>query len=96
MMYRTVTVVPRLVGGVIKVQPRIYGGNIVAVPELVTKVQHYHSDYEEYEGEYEFTPSAEEQIVQTAHKAVRENIIINPIPSNYGLISWDGSKLTVS
>lgn len=96
MLYRTVTVVPKLVGGVIKVQPRIYGGNIVAVPELVTKVQHYHSDYEEYDGEYEFTPSAEEQIIPTAHKAVRENFIIKPIPPNYGLISWDGSKLTVS
>ena len=25
-----------------------------------------------------------------------KNIRINPIPSNYGLITWDGSVLTVS
>lgn len=49
-----------------------------------------------YEGEYEFTPTQQTQIVPTADKVLEHNITINPIPSNYGLITWDGSVLTVS
>lgn len=51
---------------------------------------------ETYEGEHEVTPSDETQILQTADKTVRQNIIINPIPSNYGRITWDGRVITVS
>ena len=49
-----------------------------------------------YEGETEFTPSADEQVIPTAGFMMHENITINPIPSNYGLITWNGSTLTVS
>ena len=49
-----------------------------------------------YEGDYEITPSDEEQIIPILGKTATENIKINPIPSNYGLISWNGSTLTVS
>lgn len=49
-----------------------------------------------YDGPTEITPSAETQVLLTDHHAVRANIIINPIPSNYGLITWNGSTLTVS
>lgn len=51
---------------------------------------------EPYEGSYEFTPSGERQEIEIANKRARENIVINPIPQNYGLITWDGSTLTVS
>ncbi len=51
---------------------------------------------ETYRGTHEVTPSGEAQILMTAEKVVKENIVINPIPSNYGLITWNGSKLTVS
>lgn len=51
---------------------------------------------EEYEGEYIFTPERTAQTVQTAGKVLAENIIIKPIPNNYGLITWNGSILTVS
>lgn len=50
----------------------------------------------EYTGEYVFTPSPEEQIININGYKATENITINPIPSNYGLITWNGSKLTVS
>lgn len=50
----------------------------------------------EYEGAYEFTPSQSEQTVEIGGLWAREDIIIKPIPSNYGLIEWDGSTLTVS
>ena len=49
-----------------------------------------------YMGEYEATPSAVEQIIPTSGKAMISDFVINPIPSNYGLISWNGSTLTVS
>lgn len=52
--------------------------------------------YEEYEGGYAFTPGRSAQTIETAGKVLAENITINPIPSNYGLITWNGSKLTVS
>ena len=51
---------------------------------------------EEYEGAYEFTPSGETQTVEIARKKATANIIINPVPSNYGLITWNGAWLTVS
>lgn len=50
----------------------------------------------EYTGVYEFTPSDVAQEIPTANKILTENIIINPIPSNYGLVSWDGSILTIT
>lgn len=51
---------------------------------------------DEYEGPYEFTPTEEVQTIEIYKKTAVSNIIVNPIPSNYGLITWDGSTLTVS
>lgn len=53
-------------------------------------------EHEEYQGAHEVTPSDESQTLMTADKVVRENIVINPIPSNYGKITWDGRVITVS
>lgn len=49
-----------------------------------------------YEGSYEITPSQETQILATVGKRMTADLVINPIPSNYGLITWNGSFLTVS
>lgn len=49
----------------------------------------------DYTGEYTFTPSNETQEIETADKTLTQNIIINPIPSNYGLVSYDGSILSI-
>lgn len=49
-----------------------------------------------YDGAYEFTPTQETQVVECGGKAMSGDITINPIPNNYGLITWDGSVLTVS
>lgn len=49
-----------------------------------------------YEGDYEFTPSDTAQTIEIANERAINNITINPIPSNYGLITWNGSTLTVS
>lgn len=49
-----------------------------------------------YDGEYEFTPTEETQTALTNGKVLFRNITINPIPSNYGRITYNGSILTVS
>ena len=49
-----------------------------------------------YEGEHEVTPSAEVQTLNTDHLYMMDNITINPIPSNYGLVTYNGSTITVS
>ena len=51
---------------------------------------------ETYQGDYVITPQTEMVTLETEGLAMSQNIIINPIPSNYGLITWDGSVLTVS
>lgn len=51
---------------------------------------------EHYHGSYTITPSSEPQVLDTDTLILDGNITINPIPSNYGLVSWDGSTITVS
>ena len=49
-----------------------------------------------YEGPTEFTPTQQTQTISIQYKTAMQDITINPIPSNYGLITWNGSTLTVS
>lgn len=49
-----------------------------------------------YEGDYNVTPSDEAQVLETSGFRMTGDVTINPIPSNYGKISWNGSILTVS
>lgn len=49
-----------------------------------------------YDGEYEVTPTQETQTLYTTGRTLANDVVINPIPSNYGLITWNGSVLTVS
>lgn len=49
-----------------------------------------------YEGSYEVTPTQSTQTLLTEGLRMTANVVINPIPSNYGLITWNGSIITVS
>ena len=49
-----------------------------------------------YEGEYTFTPTIEAQTVNIEGLTARRDITIEPIPQNYGLITYNGSTITVS
>ena len=51
---------------------------------------------ESYEGSYTITPSDHEQEIEIKGLVAKNNITIEPIPSNYGRITWDGSIITVS
>lgn len=52
--------------------------------------------WNEYTGVTEVIPTTSTQTLNTAGLVVRQNIVVNPIPSNYGLITWNGAVLTVS
>ena len=64
--------------------------------ELETELVVYEVSGDEYEGPYTVTPTQSTQTLSTAFKTCVNNIVVNPIPSNYGLITWNGSVLTVS
>ena len=49
-----------------------------------------------YQGSYTVTPTQSTQVLQTAHLMMNGNVTIAPIPSNYGLVTYNGSILTVS
>ena len=54
------------------------------------------ADAEEYDGPYDATPSSAAQTFATTGKLMTADFTVNPIPSNWGLITWNGSTLTVS
>ena len=56
----------------------------------------YYHHVNDYEGPYEVTPTQQTQVLSTLNQRMTQDVIINPIPSNYGLISWNGAVLTVS
>ena len=58
--------------------------------EIVTSL---HPDYT---GAVTVTPTNRTQVLSTKDTVVLDNITINPIPNNYGLITWNGSTITVS
>ena len=49
-----------------------------------------------YTGPTEATPGASEQIFATAGKMMTENFTVHAVPANYGMITWNGSTITVS
>lgn len=49
-----------------------------------------------YEGEYRVRPQPYEQVLPTADRKMERDVVVEAIPSNYGLIEWDGSHLRVS
>lgn len=63
--------------------------------EAGTVIKVTEHDLPVYTGQTEVTPSEETQTLQTANRTVLQNIIVNPIPENYGRLSWTGNTLTV-
>ena len=49
-----------------------------------------------YSGTIDITPTEQAQTIPTSGYMMRTDIVVEPIPSNYGLITWDGTTLTVS
>ena len=53
-------------------------------------------DTNPFEGSYEYTPSEQTQTIPIEDLRATQDIVINPIPSNYGLITYNGVSITVS
>ena len=49
-----------------------------------------------YEGSYEITPTEETQIMPTDNLVMSSNVVINPIPTNYAKMTWNGNIVTFS
>lgn len=49
-----------------------------------------------YEGEYEITPSEEAQTLPTENRMLARNIVVAPIPQNYGRITYNGGGITIT
>lgn len=49
----------------------------------------------QYEGPYAVTPAQEAQTLATEGLVMIGDIVVKPIPSNYGRIAWNGVTLTV-
>lgn len=60
-----------------------------------TQITRDYTDRDPYTGDYVVTPSEETQTFETYNKRMTDNVTINPIPSNYGRIAWNGATLLV-
>ena len=96
MIARTVEVTAEFTPNIIEATATITDTVVEADATLTTSVRHWQTEYPDYEGAYEITPSAEVQTLSSTDTVTHRDIVINPIPSNYGLITWNGSTLTVS
>lgn len=96
MIARTVTVTAEFTNNIISVEASFTGRTIEADAALTTSVRHWQTEYPDYEGAYEITPSAEAQTLPSTDTVIHRDIVINPIPSNYGRITYDGTVITVS
>lgn len=56
----------------------------------------YYSDYTSYSGATTVTPTEDTQVLGTSGTLVLTNITVNPIPTNYGKITYNGSTITVT
>ena len=50
----------------------------------------------EYSGNYEIEPSENYQTIPMEGLRAAHNVVVDPIPNNYGLITYDGTGITVS
>ena len=89
----TIQVNPYIADHIITAQPSIVDRIINVAPDIGSVI---YREHEAFAGPYEYTPSSEEQIVPIAYMMASQDITIKPIPTNYGLITWNGSTLTVS
>ena len=66
------------------------------IPVLKGKLSMRAISDEPYVGPYIVTPNRSIQTLNTMGHAMSADIRVNPIPSNYGLVTWNGSVLTIS
>lgn len=58
--------------------------------------QFYAVGSQPYEGAYTLTPTEQTQVIPINGLRALDDLTINPIPNNYGLITYNGSTIRVS
>lgn len=89
-----VTVTADLLNSVVTANAVVAHRNVEASAGLTTVI--WAKDHDYYQGDLEFTPTDATQIIATKDLVLGDDIVINPIPSNYGLITWNGRGILVS
>ena len=75
------------VEGGLQARLRVQGG-IAGTLTIAGSVPSYH-------GDCTVTPGDVEQVIECSGLMMPQNIVIKPVPSQYGRIAWDGGQLTV-
>ena len=62
---------------------------------FVAKFEHFQggSISEPYTGEYELTPTPEEQVLPVKNKLMTEDFVVHAIPKEYGLVTYNQDKV---
>ena len=79
--------------------PQTVSVGISSAPMGVSFGKEIARDYVErdpYMGAYTVTPGDETITLDTQNLRMTDNVTINPVPSNYGRITYNGSVITVS
>lgn len=77
--------------GSVPIEMDVSSGSIGIDAELSTE---YHV-YQNYRGRATVTPTNNYQVLYTKNRLMNQNIVVEPIPSNYGRIIWSGGYLQI-
>lgn len=91
----TTIIVPVTLSESRTIVPVQLGSNDELIPMSYTAPIQIIEGVDWYDGAYDFIPTEQAQTIQISDKTARANIIIEPIPSNYGRITYNGAYLTV-
>ena len=80
----------------VELSPASVEANLAAKPAPISaEFMGIPTGHTKYDGGYEVTPSEEAQTLNTAGCVLSKDIVVDPIPLNYGRITWNGTVLTV-
>lgn len=83
-------------GGNVTVTSPNHEVTVVTQEQSVAISSYVHVGGDAYAGTYEVTPTASEQVLPTEGRTLAHDVVVSRIPSNYGLITYNGSVITVS
>lgn len=63
--------------------------------EIANPIIKEYINVEPYMGNYTVTPTEETQVLPTCTKQMIKDLIVEPIPLNYGKITWNGRIITI-
>lgn len=77
---RTVEVTAEFSNNIIEANAEIGNRNIEAEAGMITIIRHYHSDYPDYEGEYDVVPDWDIQTLATKWTIMHDDVTVEAIP----------------